>query len=137
MKKRSTQFELMKRNEMIRDLIFEGLSHKEIVAHILDTQNWGVGSTTIKEMIRSMEKKIKLDISGESGDSLTTTLARLERLYADAVKRGDLTGALRATELRAKISGLIIDKKEKVTTEDKLPEINTQQLLRLLKWKKD
>ena len=54
---------------MIRDLIFEGMSHKEIVAHILDTQNWGVGASTIKEMIRSMEKKIKLDVSGESGDS--------------------------------------------------------------------
>ena len=137
MKPRATKFELSKRNEMIRDLIFKGLSHKEIVAHILDTQNWGVGATTIKEMIRSMEKKIKLDISGESGDSLATTIARLERLYADAVKRGDLTGALRATELRAKLSGLIIDKKEKVESEDKLPEINTQQLLRLLNGQKD
>ena len=64
MKPRATQFELAKRNEMIRDLILEGLSHKEIVAHILATQEWGVSASTIKEMIRSMEKKIKLDIPG-------------------------------------------------------------------------
>ena len=132
MKPRATQFELAKRNEMIRDLILEGLSHKEIVTHIIATQDWGVTASTIKEMIRNMDKKIKLDITGESGDSLSMTLARLERLFSDAVKRGDLTGALRATELRAKISGLIIDKKEKVESADKLPEINTQQLIRLL-----
>ena len=44
MKPRATQFELAKRNEMIRDLILEGLSHKEIVAHILATQEWGVSA---------------------------------------------------------------------------------------------
>ena len=130
---RCTASELAKRNEIIRELLLEGLSHKEIITHCLGTYDWNVASSTIKTMIRSMDKRLSMDMAQEKGGSLSVALSRLERAYADAVKRGDSAGVLRAIEISAKLSGLVVDKKQDVQKVDQLSEIDTKKLLRLLK----
>ena len=131
--KRCTALESAKRNETVRELLLEGLSHKEIIAHCLGTDGWNVAESTVRSIIRAQEKNLKMDLENEKGGSLSVALSRLERAYADAVKRGDSAGVLRAIEISAKLSGLVVDKKQDIEKVDQLKDIDTKKLLRLLK----
>ena len=132
-KPRATKFEVAKRKARIRELIMEGLSHKEIIAHCLHTLEWDMNDPQLRKYIREVERSMTDNFQQEKGMSLTTAISRLERMYADAVKRGDTPSVARAIELSAKLSGLMIDRRSEVKDVDQLQDISTADVLQLLK----
>ena len=132
-KPRATKFEVAKRKARIRELLMEGLSHKEIIAHCLHTLEWDMNDPQLRKYIREVEKSMTINLEQDKGMSLTTAISRLERMFADAIKRGDQASALRATELTAKLSGLMIDRRSEVKDVDQMQDISTADVLQLLK----
>ena len=130
---RATKFEVAKRKMTIRDLIMEGLSHKEIIAHCLHTLSWDMTDPQLRKYIREVEKSMTANLEQDKGMSLTTAISRLERMFADSMRSGDQASALRATELMAKLSGLMIDRRSEVKDVDQLQDISTADVLQLLK----
>ena len=87
----------------------------------------------MRKIIREVESSMTNNLENEKGMSLTTATSRLERMYADAVKRGDTPSVARAIELSAKLSGLMIDRRSEVKDIDQLKDVTTADVLQILK----
>ena len=132
-KPRATKFEVAQRKSRIRELILEGMSHKEMITHCIHTLEWDITPGYMRKVIREVERSMTDNLEDEKGMSLTTAISRLERMYADAVKRGDNASVARAIELSAKLSGLMIDRRSEVKDIDQLKDVTTADVLQILK----
>lgn len=127
---KATKAELYARRKEIQELLVEGLNHDKIIE--ITTKKYKTSRRAIQEDLRKIADEWKEKSPEESAMLKNKYMERLERMFSEAFGKGHIKVALEVQKEINKLSGVMVEDKEKDTEIPKFINIYKKDPLKVV-----